>query len=185
MPWIACCKMTTSRYNFAAASAKDAPRHGPIARWIAGLSVGLLLAAAPPASAQRTLGPVRPRTAAQPAPAPTTPGPQPLLRGKLLSNTWERWQRFDPAQKKKYIDTMRRFAQKSPQEKQTVAKINALRKTDPEALKRMQTLLPKVRDFIRRLSQSQLRRLRNMTPQARARWIARWLARERLLKEHL
>lgn len=102
--------------------------------------------------------------------------------GKLLPTSWERWQSFDPVQKKRYIETYRRFTQASPTQLSRLRQIDRLRRTSPEVLDRMKRLLPRVREFVQSLSPSQARRLRNMTPQARARAIAQTLAEQRLAR---
>ena len=149
------------------------------------LAAGLLVIAAVEGSA---VGQQRPTPTLQPptpmprgrtteAPVPPSPG-----WGKLLPTSWERWQSFDPVQKKRYIETHRRFTQASPAQVARLRQIDRLRRTSPEVLDRMKRLLPRVREFVQRLSPSQARRLRNMTPQARARFIAQALAEQRLAR---
>ncbi len=133
----------------------------------------------------------------QPRPAPTLQPPAPMPArgrtietsapsspgwGKLLPTSWERWQSFDPVQKKRYIETHRRFTQASPAQLARLRQIDRLRRTSPEVLERMKRLLPRVREFVQTLSPSQARRLRNMTPQARARFIAQARAELRLAR---
>lgn len=155
-------------------------------RRVRSLVAGLAVIAAVDGSA---LGQQRPAPALQPptrtptrvrtveAQAPPSPG-----WGKLLPTSWERWQSFDPVQKKRYIETYRRFTQASPAQLSRLRKIDRLRRTSPEVLDRMKRLLPRVREFVQTLSPSQARRLRNMTPQARARAIAQALAAQRLAR---
>ena len=119
--------------------------------------------------------PARGRTAE--AQVPPSPG-----WGKLLPTSWERWQSFDPVQKKRYIETYRRFTQASPAQLARLRQIDRLRRTSPEVLDRMKRLLPRIREFVQTLSPSRARRLRNMTPQARARAIAQALAELRLAR---
>lgn len=128
-----------------------------------------------PALQPPTRTPARGRTVE--AQVPPSPG-----WGKLLPTSWERWQSFDPVQKKRYIETYRRFTQASPTQLTRLRQIDRLRRTSPEVLDRMKRLLPRVREFVQSLSPSQARRLRNMTPQARARAIAQALAEQRLAR---
>lgn len=151
------------------------------------LVAGLLVIAAVEGSAAGQQRPT-PMPASQPptpmprgrttvAPVPPSPG-----WGKLLPTSWERWQSFDPVQKKRYIEMHRRFTQASPAQVARLRQIDRLRRTSPEVLDRMKRLLPRVREFVRALSPSQARRLRNMTPHARARFIAQALAELRLAR---
>lgn len=152
------------------------------------LVAGLMVIAAVEGSAVGQQRPTPTRTLPPPTPMPapgrTTVAPVPSSPrlGKLLPTSWERWQSFDPVQKKRYIETHRRFTQASPAQVARLRQIDRLRRTSPEVLERMRRLLPRVREFVRALSPSQARRLRNMTPQARARAIAQALAEQRLAR---
>ena len=104
----------------------------------------------------------------------------PKLGSKLLTTTWDRWQSLKPGQRKKYIETLRRFTQAPPEKKKVIKDIAELKRTSPGTLNRLQRLLPKLQAFVRSLTPSEAARLRAMTPQERAREISQHLVRKRL-----